>query len=145
MTPATEELPLDRCLQLLGSYSVGRISVVVDRFPVIFPVNYRLVVDPEVWLVIRTRPGGMIDHSTAHVAFEIDEFNVEQRTGWSVLVRGGLRELVDDDTEVRALIDPHSWLLEERDRWLAVQPLTITGRTLRGNFEHWAYPDIAYL
>ena len=140
-----EELSLERCLQLLGSHSVGRIAVVVDRFPIVFPVNYRLVTDPEPYLAIRTRPGGSVDRSASHVAFEIDGIDAAAHTGWSVLVRGGVRELADDDAEVRSLIDPHPWLLDERDRWLAVQPLTITGRMLLGDAAEWSFQAAAYL
>jgi nitroimidazol reductase NimA-like FMN-containing flavoprotein (pyridoxamine 5'-phosphate oxidase superfamily) len=38
-----EELSYDECLDLLRANSVGRIAVVVEEFPVVLPVNYRLV------------------------------------------------------------------------------------------------------
>src|SRR5947208_16112754 len=38
-----EELSYENCMGLLRQGVVGRIAVVVDQFPVVLPVNYRLV------------------------------------------------------------------------------------------------------
>jgi nitroimidazol reductase NimA-like FMN-containing flavoprotein (pyridoxamine 5'-phosphate oxidase superfamily) len=35
-----EEIPEDECLQLLERHDLGRIAIVVDGQPLIFPVNY---------------------------------------------------------------------------------------------------------
>ena len=143
--PQLEELSLERCVQLLGATSIGRIAMVVDRYPIVFPVNYRLVNDADPWLVIRTRPGGMIDRTQSHVAFEIDGFDTGHKAGWSVLVRGGVRSLTESDKETVALIDPHPWLRAERSLWIGIQPLTITGRNLRSDVVEWEFHPAAYL
>jgi nitroimidazol reductase NimA-like FMN-containing flavoprotein (pyridoxamine 5'-phosphate oxidase superfamily) len=134
-----EELSPERCIELLSTRAVGRIAVVQDGYPIVVPVNYRVVSEPDLWLVIRTRHGGVIEQSSARIAFQIDSIDPEQQEGWSVLVRGALRGLTDDSPEVRAHIDPHPWLTQERDLWLAIQPLTITGRALHAGAPDWTY------
>ena len=45
----------EECLELLRAGGVGRIAFDVDEFPVIFPVNYRLVeTSGRVWIALRT-------------------------------------------------------------------------------------------
>ena len=36
-----EELSLTECLELLGARRFGRVAVVVDGHPIMFPINYR--------------------------------------------------------------------------------------------------------
>jgi nitroimidazol reductase NimA-like FMN-containing flavoprotein (pyridoxamine 5'-phosphate oxidase superfamily) len=139
-----EELSSERCVERLRDGTVGRIAVVQDGYPIVVPVNYRVVGEPDLWLVIRTRPGGVIEQSSARVAFQIDGIDPEHKEGWSVLVRGALRGLTDDSPEVRAHIDPHPWLSQERDLWLAIQPLTITGRALHAGAPEWTYHPAAH-
>ena len=92
--PGLEELARDECLRLLGSQSVGRIAVVVDEFPVVVPVNYRLAeMGDRTWIVVRTRPGNVLDRTSMHAAFEIDGIDPVHRQGWSVLTRGSLQHL----------------------------------------------------
>jgi nitroimidazol reductase NimA-like FMN-containing flavoprotein (pyridoxamine 5'-phosphate oxidase superfamily) len=143
--PELEELSVERCWQLLHSAVVGRIATIVDSFPVVVPVNYRVVVEPDPWLVLRTRRGGVVSRSSAHVAFEIDGIDTHRQEGWSVLVRGSLHGLHDDSDAVRAHVDPHPWLRAERDLWLAIEPLTVTGRRLHRANDEWAFHPEAYL
>ncbi len=140
-----EELSYSRCVELLSAFSVGRIAVVVDRFPIIFPVNYRVVNAPDPWLAIRTRRHSPIDRGEGHVAFEIDSIDTKHQQGWSVLVRGGIRDLAQQTQAVKAEIDSQPWTGDERDVWLAVQPLTITGRALHHSTVDWEFDLAAYL
>jgi nitroimidazol reductase NimA-like FMN-containing flavoprotein (pyridoxamine 5'-phosphate oxidase superfamily) len=58
------------CLRLMREASIGRVAVVIDGFPVVMPVNYRLVADGDGFgIVIRTRPGGVLDQAV-RAAFE---------------------------------------------------------------------------
>ena len=66
-----EELDETACAELLGAHHFGRIAVMVDGSPVIFPVNY-LYQDGRV--AIRTDPGTKLTGAAmGSVAFEIDE------------------------------------------------------------------------
>lgn len=140
-----EVLSPETCLIFLRSNNVGRIGFVVDEFPVILPVNYRLVdsgAGP--WLALRTRPGNVIDRADAHVAFEIDGIEKATRYGWSVLVRGELRHS-QAPAEGHTAFDSDPWLATERDSWLLIEPVAITGRRLHSPPAEWAFYQHAYL
>lgn len=144
---AMEELDSASCLELLRMHSLGRIAVIAEGFPVVLPVNYRLIEGGEnAWLVIRTRPGNVIDTAMRNVAFQIDGADPFHSTGWSVLVRGTLRHL-DDATiaAIRDRFDPQPWLHEQRDSWLVIEPRYVTGRRLRAADVPWAFHVRAYL
>ena len=72
---------------LLRSGVVGRVGVTMGALPAIFPVNYAVVGDA---IVFRTAPGTKFAAATADavVAFEVDDFEQAERTGWSVLAVG---------------------------------------------------------
>jgi len=134
------------CRLLLNLGAVGRIAFVIDDFPVVLPVNYRLMSDESgLWIVLRTRPGHTVDNAPEHVAFEIDGVDYERQEGWSVLVRGVLHHL--DHNEIELLtgrFDPKSWV-NDRTSWLSIKPHTITGRRLRAPASGWELPPDAYL
>ncbi len=97
---AIQEIDEDTCRKLLGRRHFGRVGVVDDEGPVIFPVNYVLDGDD---IVFRTDPG--IKQSAAAggraACFEIDDVDTGRRFGWNVLARGRLDEVVDDDERER--------------------------------------------
>ena len=66
----------------------------MGALPVIFPVNYRFI---DGAIVFRTAPGSKLSAaaSGAVVAFEVDDYGVLDRSGWSVLAIGQA-EVVDD-------------------------------------------------
>jgi len=144
--PELEELPLDECLRLLREGSVGRIAFSVNDFPVVFPVNYRLVeTSAPPWIALRTRPGNVIDNAPLATAFEIDSIEDQHRLGWSVLVRGTLDRVDPDAAGFRERFDPDPWLGTERESWLAIAPFAITGRRLVPAEQVWAFHQRAYL
>jgi nitroimidazol reductase NimA-like FMN-containing flavoprotein (pyridoxamine 5'-phosphate oxidase superfamily) len=127
-----EWMERDECVRLLGGEVIGRLAVVDGGAPHIFPVNY--VLDGED-VVLRTAPGTKLDSvGRARACFEIDAFDREHRSGWSVVVAGHLEELGELSGEaerVRQLpVDP--WADGERDHWLRLVSDRITGRIVRG-------------
>jgi uncharacterized protein len=134
-----ESLAQETCLQRLRERTVGRIAFDVDGDPVILPVNYRLVDAPSgPILALRTRPGTVIEHAPASVAFEIDSVDPVHHQGWSVLVRGELLHATPTSAEFRARYDPDSWLTD-RETWLLIVPWTISGRELHGSEPLWPF------
>jgi hypothetical protein len=126
-----EDLTLVECLDLLEARQVGRIAIMTDAGPAIVPVNYRLVRTSDLnWIAFRTRLGGMLDRTSFHVAFEIDEIDEAGRTGWSVLVRGWLEEVDPDNADFGERFDSEPWV-RERDVWMIIRPQQIEGRRLR--------------
>jgi nitroimidazol reductase NimA-like FMN-containing flavoprotein (pyridoxamine 5'-phosphate oxidase superfamily) len=141
-----EELSGEECLGFLRANGVGRIAIVHDGQPLVFPVNYRLVEvadNPE--LLIRTRPGNLIDLADDPVAFEIDGIDPSHQRGWSVLVQGSLHHLAEDQTSCEAHFESDSWIVEGRGALLAIQPTCITGRRLVAATLQWAFHQSAYL
>ena len=141
-----EEIPYEDCLQLLRVMPVGRIAVVIDTYPVVLPINYRLVeTSSRVWIAIRTRAGNVIDRAPINAAFEIDGIESAERQGWSVLVQGTLHHVDPEAADFREHFDPHPWLGEELDSWMVIEPFSITGRRLHGADADWAYEPPAHL
>jgi len=141
-----EELGPDTCLEYLRAHVVGRIGVVVDGYPLVVPVNYRLMETAgRTWVVLRTRPGNVIDTASDRVAFEIDGIDVVHRRGWSVAVRGTLAPVDPSVAGFRERFDPEPWLDAERDAWLVIEPFSITGRVLHAPESLWAFDTRAYL
>jgi nitroimidazol reductase NimA-like FMN-containing flavoprotein (pyridoxamine 5'-phosphate oxidase superfamily) len=134
LVPHLVELTEDECLQLLGSHSVGRIAVVRDGNPLIFPVNY--VVDGRT-VAFRTDPGTKFDWAVmAPVAFEIDWTDPMYHEGWSVMVQGTGRDIT-------GALDAHSakvtantlnpWAGGVKENWVAISSPTFSGRRI---FQH---------
>jgi nitroimidazol reductase NimA-like FMN-containing flavoprotein (pyridoxamine 5'-phosphate oxidase superfamily) len=137
-----ESLPVEECLELLRASTVGRISVVVDGFPAILPVNHRLVEKAGATAVyLRTREGTIIDRAPAAVALQIDGFDHHTRQGWSVLVRGTLRHARDEQVGDVVL---ESWAAA-RDTWVLIEATEITGRRLHASPTEWPFHPHAYL
>ncbi len=117
----------------------------MDAFPIVLPVNYRLVETLGLtWVALRTRPGNVIDQRRSKVAFEIDGIDPSRHRGWSVLVRGTLQAIDPDAADFRGRFDAAPWLAD-RDAWLVIEPFSITGRELHPAEEEWAFHLGAYL
>jgi nitroimidazol reductase NimA-like FMN-containing flavoprotein (pyridoxamine 5'-phosphate oxidase superfamily) len=114
----------EACWELLAATTVGRLGVVVDSAPEIYPMNYAL--DGKT-VVLRTDSGNKLrglDRSPS-VCFQIDGFDVEKRTGWSVLIKGRAEQAVDiSGVELRP------WTLGEKPKWVRIVPAEVTGRRL---------------
>lgn len=141
-----DELSTEECLALLGASTVGRIAYVSEHWPIIFPVNYRLVqATQRTWIALRTRPGNVIDRAPFNVAFQIDGVDPADQRGWSVLVRGTLHHVDPDAADFRDRFDPEPWIVAERDAWLVIEPFSITGRRLHAPEPEWAFHLEGYL
>jgi len=124
-----EVLDQDECLALLGATEVGRIGVVADGQPLVFPVNY--VLDGHS-IIVRTDVGNMLTGaSLALVAFEIDSFDADSRSGWSVMVQGvghDITDALDRTSEHLQTVDVQPWAPGSKPFLLRIDARTITGR-----------------
>jgi nitroimidazol reductase NimA-like FMN-containing flavoprotein (pyridoxamine 5'-phosphate oxidase superfamily) len=81
-----EAIEYKDCRELLASQQIGRLGVVVDGRPEIFPVNYGVDGDG---IVFRTSQGSkMRGVLSGDVVFEVDRISPEDRSGWSIVVHG---------------------------------------------------------
>ena len=128
---ALEVLGEPECLALLASRSFGRLAVVREGLPEIFPVNYVLSGRT---VVIRTQAGLKLTHaSLARVAFEVDDIDYRTRQGWTVEVRGLGEDVTDGGDEwsraaLAAPVDP--WVPGPHEHTIAISHPTFTGRRL---------------
>jgi nitroimidazol reductase NimA-like FMN-containing flavoprotein (pyridoxamine 5'-phosphate oxidase superfamily) len=141
-----EELLYETCVALLRSETVGRIAVIENDFPVVLPINFKLVeTTGPCWVAVRTRPGNVIDRAPMPAAFEIDGFDITEQQGWSVVVRGTLHHVRPDTGRFAERFDPRPWMDSDRDAWLIIEPYSITGRRLRAAEPHWTLLSHGYL
>jgi nitroimidazol reductase NimA-like FMN-containing flavoprotein (pyridoxamine 5'-phosphate oxidase superfamily) len=116
----------------LASDEIGRLAVVAGNTAIVLPVNYAL--DGET-VVFRTDPGTKLDHGPrARASFEVDSFDRDRRTGWSVVATGRLEEVTPYDAatyeRVRRLpVDP--WAGGDKAHWMRLVPDRVTGRRIR--------------
>jgi nitroimidazol reductase NimA-like FMN-containing flavoprotein (pyridoxamine 5'-phosphate oxidase superfamily) len=125
-----EELTRSECFGLLAGASLGRVAVVDDRGPVVFPVSF--VLDRHT-VVFRTEPGTKL-HAAGRgslVCFEADGTDVTGRAGWSVIVRGEIAEVTDpaELARLRALA-LRVQAPGARDHYVRILPAVLTGRRI---------------
>lgn len=118
----------NECWQLFASRPWGRLAVIVEDHPEVFPVDH-LVADRT--LLVRTERGAKLRSAVgARVAFQLDAVD-EDRLGWSVLAVGYAEE-VDDPRAVGVTPEEAAAALwtDERVHWLRIVPFKVTGRRL---------------
>jgi nitroimidazol reductase NimA-like FMN-containing flavoprotein (pyridoxamine 5'-phosphate oxidase superfamily) len=133
-----EELDPQTCLSLLREQSIGRLAISrPDAPPHLVPVNYSMLRRS---IVFRTTPGTKLDLLvTEPVSFEVDHWDAEGRTGWSVVVEGLAYEASDREMEYEgvALDSPAE---QQHSRWVRLVPDVITGRRVSGERYRWRPP-----
>lgn len=110
------------CWHLLAGPAVGRLAVVVDGAPEVYPVNY--VVDGEtvVYRVDGASRLDVVDREPA-VCFQIDALDTDRHHGWSVMVKGRARRLPDPGAHLPPgpTADTH---------WVQITPTEVSGRKI---------------
>jgi hypothetical protein len=123
------ELDHDECLRLVRSSTLGRLAVVVEEQPLVFPVNFTLDHNA---VVLRTDEGTKL-YAARHgfVAFECDDIDRTYHTGWSVLISGNAEE-IREPVEIARLdrLPLGPWAPGPKPVWLRIRPRTITGRRI---------------
>lgn len=129
-SPWMEYLSVDECWRLLSLHQVGRVGVTVDSAPEIYPVNH--VVDQRS-VVFRTDAGSKLrglERSPA-VCYEADGLNLDDCTGWSVLVKGRAVD-VSSPEELRRVeaLPLRFWASGAKPHWVRIIPREVTGRRI---------------
>lgn len=126
--PDIEALSHDQCWELLRGQVIGRLAVVVEDHPDIFPVNYAVDKDS---LVFRTAEGTKLYGSTSNtpVAFEIDGYVSKTKQAWSVVLRGTVFAIWSDTEVAEAeslILQP--WQGGPKNHLMRILPLNLSGR-----------------
>lgn len=126
-TGMTSALTVSSCWGQLRGTSVGRLALVVDGRPEIFPMNY--VVD-QGSVVFRTALGTKMDAiATGPAAFEADGLDQASDEAWSVVVKGTAVEITDPEELVAAARLPLAPLNgAAKTRFLRLVGDEVTGR-----------------
>ena len=129
-TSRLDVLSREECLALLRLAKIGRVGLTVRAIPEILPVHFCLIDDA---IVFRAANDTSLHTASqrAILAFEADEFDVDDRQGWSVLVVGPSSELIQAEqieTARRELAD--DWVTGDHDRVLRITPQRVSGRRL---------------
>ena len=121
-----------QCVELMQSTPIGRVAFVTRTDEVLaLPVNFSWHEDS---IVFRTLEGQKLAAAVEgkSVCFEVDQWNSEDRSGWSVVVQGKARE-VTNWAEIEQLegIGLVPWAREKwRRMWVRIEPTNISGRVL---------------
>lgn len=125
-----EDIPPVGCQRHLAQEVFGRVAVLVDARPQVFPVNYAMDGDD---IVFRTDPGTKLHaiDDVGSVAFEIDGVDLERQTGWSVQVIGRAR-WVNNPEQVRRLreLPLVPWAHGEKSNFVRIIPMSTSGRRI---------------
>ncbi len=124
------ELSQDRCWELLGRKTVGRLAVSITNHPDIFPVNFRAT---DLTVVIQTAEGQKLAAAVlgSAVAFEVDELDEETKKGWSIVVKGTAAEQVRLEEYLGAEdLEISPWARGEKTRYIIITPTQVSGREL---------------
>lgn len=141
-----EILSQDECLDLLGRSTIGRLGVVLDGYPAIFPVNYAL--DGRL-VTFRTNPGTKLEAARyGNVSFQVDQMITVGRSAWSVLVLGEVSVPdADDPTTAQRLADLGIRPLDPSDKpvWVQVVPHRMSGRRVQTEDIGFVFDPRGYL
>jgi nitroimidazol reductase NimA-like FMN-containing flavoprotein (pyridoxamine 5'-phosphate oxidase superfamily) len=120
------------CKELLAQQTAGRVGFTAPDGPLILPVTYQYRNGS---VIFRTSPvgplAGLVRRTS--VAFEIDGFDEETKSGWSVLIRG-FAEAVPHNYLLTSAWEsgPVPWAEGIRNVFIEIKPHKISGRAVQG-------------
>lgn len=131
--PVLERLSREDCLALIRGGGIGRVAFDDGEGPTVIPVNYAVDGDA---VVFRTSLEGRLNQSLARamtgaairIAFEVDDIDLKEQSGWSVLLRGGGQLLPDHERPSQETVVP--WVGGDRPVYIRLEPVEVTGRRL---------------
>ena len=125
-----EILQPTECWRLLAGEELGRVAILVDGVPEIYPVNH--IVDSET-IVFRTARGSKLRGLVRSpiVCFEVDGADPVERCGWSVMVKGRAVEVAGGAAIDRLTgLDLRYWAAGEKQYWIRIEPVAVSGRRI---------------
>ena len=118
-------LPEAKSLSLLAGVPFGRVVFSRDALPAIRPVNH--IVDGGS-IIIRTHLGAAVLSAIGMVVgYEADSIDPVTRTGWSVIVIGLAKRVVDVDEAARFEQELKPWVSGTMDHVIRIVPEMVTG------------------
>lgn len=121
------DIPPQECMELLQARQLGRLAYSDADGPVILPLNYTVDGDD---VLVATSAYSRLGRfgSIGPVAFEVDDVDYFNQSGWSVLVRGRAEVLQYDDLPPDVEDRPSPWVAGVRTMVIRITPREVTGR-----------------
>ncbi len=123
---STEVLDSGTCWDLLRGVSVGHLAVLVDGYPEVFPVNFKV---DQHSVVFRTGEGTKLRAAGGPLAVALEADGHDTSQAWSVLVKG--RAVILDPSEellTGAGLTLFPWQAGEKDHFVRIVPTAVSGR-----------------
>ncbi|HKU01894.1 MAG TPA: pyridoxamine 5'-phosphate oxidase family protein [Arthrobacter sp.] len=122
----TEVLDAATCWDLLHGVSVGHLAVLVDGYPEVFPINYK--VDQQS-VVFRTGEGTKLRAAGGPLAVALEADGRDDSKAWSVLVKGKAVILEPTQELLKgAALTLFPWQAGEKDHFVRIVPTSVSGR-----------------
>lgn len=127
-------LSSEECAELVAGEEIGRVGFNQRGQTIILPVNYAFIAGS---VLFRTAPGSKLDIALigGPTSFEVDAWDAETRSGWSVLIKGRSAEVTDEwVVSLAEHFGVEPWADQiPRDHWVRISVDEISGR--------WIYRD----
>lgn len=128
-----EVMSADECWALIRETPIGRVAFVHEGGPVVLPVSFGVIGHQ---IAFRSARGAKLGAASMNrpVAFEVDRWDADSRSGWSVLVEG-MADTVYEADEVAALeaLGVLRWTPQPfTTDWVRILPTNISGRRTSG-------------
>jgi len=119
-----EEMDAAECVRLVKDHIIGRVGFVRDGRVLVIPVTYGTDGDQ---VLFRTSPSSVLGRLAdgADVSFQVDEYDVETASGWSVLAHGRARSFEDGHADT-----PTPWAPGRRTQVIAIKLTHLAGRVV---------------
>jgi hypothetical protein len=125
-----ELLDENECRQLLATAVMGRIAFTEGALPTIQPVSFALRGED---VLIPTGLGSKMAAGSrgAVLAFEVDDYDLVERTGWNITVIGPSR-LISDPDQIRTLdaLGVRPWAPASTHCYIALRMAVVRGRCI---------------
>jgi uncharacterized protein len=125
-----EVLSREGCEDLLSRAEIGRVVLTAQAMPTALPVNFAF---DGTDIVFRTGAGAKLAAASEGtvVAFEVDDFEVSMRVGWSVVATGIATNVTDpEDLERVQALGIGTWVESHDAHYVRLRPKFMSGRRI---------------
>lgn len=125
----------NECRELLSGGAIGRIAFNSTSGIQLLPINY-LYLDGALYCRVDAESVlGELAKGSDDVAWGVDYVDELVKEAWSVLVKGSIRAVTEDEemTKLRGQRKLEPWAVGDRQLYLCLEPVTITGRRVKRN------------
>jgi nitroimidazol reductase NimA-like FMN-containing flavoprotein (pyridoxamine 5'-phosphate oxidase superfamily) len=128
------ELGREECLRLLAGGAFGRVAVNSAGWPPLVRPVFYVFDEPSQSVVFRSAVGSKLASllRSERVAFEVDCVDLDERTGWSVIVVGPVEEIAGraELERLRRSRRLATWVADASAHYMRIHTTVVSGRRL---------------